>query len=158
MQQILKFKDLDEVIERANRTHYGLGAAVFTKDINKAITIANSIKAGTVWWVRNLLPSLIIKDVNVLTPTPILIPTPLNKKKLTPLTPDSDSGSDSKQKFWFWSGFRLQLSKKVDCGSDSDFNQSKMESTPTLESELLIFANSIKIGTVWWVTFSYRHP
>ncbi len=49
VQQILKFKDLNEVIERANKTHYGLGAAVFTRDINKALTIANSIRAGTVW-------------------------------------------------------------------------------------------------------------
>ncbi|ESO89599.1 hypothetical protein LOTGIDRAFT_192810 [Lottia gigantea] len=49
VQQIFKFKDIDEVIKRANDTHYGLGAAVFTKDINKALTIANSIQAGTVW-------------------------------------------------------------------------------------------------------------
>ena len=45
----MKFKDIKEVIDRANKTHYGLGAAVFTKDINKAIMISNSIKAGTVW-------------------------------------------------------------------------------------------------------------
>ncbi len=47
--QILKFKDVDEVIERANRTQYGLAAAVFTKDINKALTLSHSIQAGTVW-------------------------------------------------------------------------------------------------------------
>ena len=47
--QIMKFKDVDEVIERANRTHYGLAAAVFTKDIDKAIMLSNSIQAGTVW-------------------------------------------------------------------------------------------------------------
>ena len=50
MQQIIKFKDLDEVIERANRSMYGLGAAIFTKDIDKALTFAHSIKAGTVWY------------------------------------------------------------------------------------------------------------
>lgn len=49
VQQILKFKDINDAIERANRTHYGLGAAVFTQDINKALTIANSVKDGTVW-------------------------------------------------------------------------------------------------------------
>ena len=48
---IFKFKDINEVIERANKTTYGLAAAVFTKDINKAITIANSVQAGTVWYV-----------------------------------------------------------------------------------------------------------
>lgn len=49
VQQIIKFKTLDEVIPRANNTRYGLAAGVFTKDIDKAITIANSVQAGTVW-------------------------------------------------------------------------------------------------------------
>ena len=46
---ILTFKDFDEVVERANRTFYGLAAAVWTKDVNKAHRIANSVRAGTVW-------------------------------------------------------------------------------------------------------------
>lgn len=50
--QILKFKDVDEVINRANNTIYGLAAGVFTKDINKMNTITSSIRAGTVWWVK----------------------------------------------------------------------------------------------------------
>jgi len=50
VQQILKFKDIDEVIERANNTTYGLAAVVFTKDIDKALTISSSLKAGTVWY------------------------------------------------------------------------------------------------------------
>jgi len=49
VQQIIKFKTLEEVIPRANDTTYGLAAAVFTKDLDKAITIANSVQAGTVW-------------------------------------------------------------------------------------------------------------
>jgi len=49
VQQIIKFKTLEEVIPRANDTRYGLAAAVFTKDIDKAITMANSLQAGTVW-------------------------------------------------------------------------------------------------------------
>ncbi|CAK8698547.1 aldehyde dehydrogenase, mitochondrial-like [Clavelina lepadiformis] len=49
VQQIYKFKDVSEVIERANNTAYGLAAAVFTNDINKAMEIANSVEAGTVW-------------------------------------------------------------------------------------------------------------
>ncbi|XP_026884928.2 aldehyde dehydrogenase, mitochondrial [Electrophorus electricus] len=47
--QILKFKSVEEVIERANDTKYGLAAAVFTTDINKAQYISNSLRAGTVW-------------------------------------------------------------------------------------------------------------
>jgi aldehyde dehydrogenase (NAD+) len=46
---IMKFKSIEEVVERANRTEYGLAAAVWTRDISKAYAIANSVRAGTVW-------------------------------------------------------------------------------------------------------------
>jgi aldehyde dehydrogenase (NAD+) len=46
---ILKFKDIDEVIRRGNRTFYGLAAAVWTRDIHKAHRLANALRAGTVW-------------------------------------------------------------------------------------------------------------
>uniref|UniRef100_A0A3P9A071 aldehyde dehydrogenase (NAD(+)) n=1 Tax=Esox lucius TaxID=8010 RepID=A0A3P9A071_ESOLU len=49
VQLILKFKTIDEVIERANNTEYGLVAAVFTSDITKAMTISTAMQAGTVW-------------------------------------------------------------------------------------------------------------
>lgn len=47
--QILKFKTLEEVVERANDSKYGLAAAVFTKDIDKANYISSALRAGTVW-------------------------------------------------------------------------------------------------------------
>jgi aldehyde dehydrogenase (NAD+) len=46
---ILKFKDVDEVVDRGNRTFYGLAAAVWTRDIGKALSMANRLRAGTVW-------------------------------------------------------------------------------------------------------------
>jgi aldehyde dehydrogenase (NAD+) len=46
---VLPFKGVDEVIERANSTSYGLAAAVWTRDINKAHLYAKKVKAGTVW-------------------------------------------------------------------------------------------------------------
>ncbi|RIB06531.1 aldehyde dehydrogenase domain-containing protein [Gigaspora rosea] len=46
---IAKFKTIDEVIEKAHLTKYGLAAAVFTKDISRAIKISNTLRAGTVW-------------------------------------------------------------------------------------------------------------
>jgi aldehyde dehydrogenase (NAD+) len=46
---ILKFKDLSEVVDRANKSLYGLAAAVWTKDITKAHAIADGVRAGTVW-------------------------------------------------------------------------------------------------------------
>lgn len=49
VQTILKFDTMDEVIERANRTNYGLAAGVITKDINKALEFAQAVEAGSVW-------------------------------------------------------------------------------------------------------------
>ena len=46
---ILKFKDMDDLVERANKTMYGLAAAVWTRDITKAHHVANHVRAGTVW-------------------------------------------------------------------------------------------------------------
>jgi aldehyde dehydrogenase (NAD+) len=46
---ILKFKNVDEVVRRGNQTFYGLAAAVWTRDIQKAHRISNSLRAGTVW-------------------------------------------------------------------------------------------------------------
>ena len=40
---------LAEVIEKANDTEYGLGAAVFTKDIVRGHRVAGEIQAGMVW-------------------------------------------------------------------------------------------------------------
>ncbi len=47
--QVLRFKDVEEVVRRANTTDYGLAAAVWTRDIAKAHSIAARIRAGTVW-------------------------------------------------------------------------------------------------------------
>ncbi|XWS60714.1 hypothetical protein CRYUN_Cryun07bG0059400 [Craigia yunnanensis] len=49
VQSILKFKDLDEVIRRANTSRYGLAAGVFTKNIDTANTLTRALRAGTVW-------------------------------------------------------------------------------------------------------------
>ncbi|EDO27860.1 predicted protein, partial [Nematostella vectensis] len=49
VQQLIKFKSVDEVIERANNTTYGLAAGVFTKNIDTAMAVSSGLRAGTVW-------------------------------------------------------------------------------------------------------------
>jgi len=46
---ILKFSSIDEVINRANKTLYGLGAGVVTRDIGNALKLANGLQSGTVY-------------------------------------------------------------------------------------------------------------
>ena len=46
---VLPFKTMDEIVERANNTMYGLAGAVWTRDIGKAHHIAKAVRAGTVW-------------------------------------------------------------------------------------------------------------
>jgi len=45
----LKFSSIDEAVDRCNNSVFGLAAAVWTNDINKAHYVSNRLKAGTVW-------------------------------------------------------------------------------------------------------------
>jgi len=47
--QIMKFSTTEEVIERANNSEYGLGAAINTTSLDTAMEVANAMRAGTVW-------------------------------------------------------------------------------------------------------------
>jgi betaine-aldehyde dehydrogenase len=46
---VLTFKDEQEAAEIANATVYGLAAAVWTSDINKALRVAKKVRSGMVW-------------------------------------------------------------------------------------------------------------
>jgi len=46
---IIKFSSMEDLVEKANNTIYGLAAGVMTRDIDKALYVANNIRAGTVW-------------------------------------------------------------------------------------------------------------
>jgi len=50
---VMPFKTDEEAIRRANGTSYGLGASVWSADIEKANEIADKLKAGTVWVNRH---------------------------------------------------------------------------------------------------------
>lgn len=46
---LIKFTDIEDVIGRANNSDYGLGGSVWSKDLDKAISIADRIETGTIW-------------------------------------------------------------------------------------------------------------
>lgn len=46
---LMKFKTMEEAIERANNTRYGLAAGIVTKNIDTANTVSRAIKAGIIW-------------------------------------------------------------------------------------------------------------
>lgn len=52
---VVRFEDEEDVLRLANDSVYGLAAAVFSKDISRALTTAHKLKAGTVWVGRRIL-------------------------------------------------------------------------------------------------------
>ncbi|CAE6499059.1 unnamed protein product [Rhizoctonia solani] len=46
---IAKFEDEEDIIRQANDSIYGLAAAVFSRDISRALGVAHKLHAGTVW-------------------------------------------------------------------------------------------------------------
>lgn len=55
---VIKFKTEEEVIAMANDNEFGLGGAVWTKDINRALRVARGVETGRMWVnCYNLLPA-----------------------------------------------------------------------------------------------------
>ena len=46
---IIKFKTEEEVLAMANDSAYGLGGAVWTRDINRALRVARGVETGRMW-------------------------------------------------------------------------------------------------------------
>jgi acyl-CoA reductase-like NAD-dependent aldehyde dehydrogenase len=46
---VIKFKTEEEVIAMANDSEFGLGGAVWTKDINRAFRVARGVETGRMW-------------------------------------------------------------------------------------------------------------
>lgn len=65
---VTKFSDIDAAIEMANRTNYGLSAAVFTQNIDWAMAFAHRVQSGSIhvnWgtvWRADLMPYGGLKD------------------------------------------------------------------------------------------------
>jgi len=47
--QLLKFSKLEEAIERANQSEFGLAAGIMTRDVGTALQTARDLDCGTVW-------------------------------------------------------------------------------------------------------------
>jgi betaine-aldehyde dehydrogenase len=46
---IIPFSSIEDAIDIANATEYGLSAGIWSEDINEAFTVARDVRAGTVW-------------------------------------------------------------------------------------------------------------
>lgn len=46
---VASFKDVEDVVQKAHDTVYGLAAAVFTSDISTGLRMAKELQAGSVW-------------------------------------------------------------------------------------------------------------
>lgn len=46
---VIKFKTEEEVIKMANDSEYGLGGAVWSKDINRCLRVSSALETGRVW-------------------------------------------------------------------------------------------------------------
>jgi acyl-CoA reductase-like NAD-dependent aldehyde dehydrogenase len=51
---VIRFDDVDDVVERANATNYGLGASVWGSNVERAREVAMQLEAGTVWINQHL--------------------------------------------------------------------------------------------------------
>ncbi|AMK24139.1 aldehyde dehydrogenase family protein [Sphingobium sp. TKS] len=51
---VLAYDDIDDVVQRANDSEYGLGGTIWTKDVERGMEIALRIQAGTVWVNKHL--------------------------------------------------------------------------------------------------------
>jgi acyl-CoA reductase-like NAD-dependent aldehyde dehydrogenase len=55
---VIKFRDEAEVVAMANDSDYGLGGAVWTRDLNRAMRVARAVETGRMWVnCYNLLPA-----------------------------------------------------------------------------------------------------
>ena len=46
---VIRFSDIDDVVARANASPYGLGASVWSSDVDRAVSVASRIESGSVW-------------------------------------------------------------------------------------------------------------
>lgn len=51
---VLRYADIEDAVARINDSDFGLGASVWSRDVDKALAIASRLEAGTVWINKHL--------------------------------------------------------------------------------------------------------
>ncbi len=51
---VLRYRDVDEALERANATHFGLSGSVWSGDVDRATEVASRLECGTAWVNQHL--------------------------------------------------------------------------------------------------------
>lgn len=46
---VIPYRNIDDALERANASHFGLGGSVWTKDVNRGMELASQLECGTSW-------------------------------------------------------------------------------------------------------------
>lgn len=46
---VIKFHDIEDLLEMANDSPYGLGGGVFSRDINRIMAVARGVRTGRIW-------------------------------------------------------------------------------------------------------------
>ena len=46
---VIRYSDIDDVVARVNASPYGLGASVWSRDVDRAVAVASRIESGSVW-------------------------------------------------------------------------------------------------------------
>jgi acyl-CoA reductase-like NAD-dependent aldehyde dehydrogenase len=46
---VIPYRDLDDALAQANRTHFGLGASVWTSNLARSEEVAQRLESGTTW-------------------------------------------------------------------------------------------------------------
>ncbi len=46
---MIPYRDVDDALAQANRTHYGLGGSIWTGDASRGEAIAERLECGTAW-------------------------------------------------------------------------------------------------------------
>jgi len=53
---VIRYRDVDDAVARANNTRYGLGGSVWTNDLKRGAEIAARLEVGTAWVNQHRLP------------------------------------------------------------------------------------------------------